>query len=221
MDCTVAILDSHHVSKGDQIEYLSVREQAKFVSIPHPERRHKWLAGRLAAKYLFLQHMGTQFCTGTAGPAQPVLLKLTPERLRAFSPWMYRKIEVLMNPDASNEYPRFVWCGKYHSAHISLSHIATMSCAAITFGSVVGIDVEIPAPRTETFYRGNFTPAERQWVRQSVDATEISPHWLFTLLWTLKEGILKACMSSLISVWAFPDIDINILQNINHTRVNL
>ena len=71
--------------------------------------------------------------------------------------------------------------------------------------------MEESVPRIQAFYRGNFTDAERRWVGQIAGETRFSPTWLFTLLWTLKEAVLKAnVLEKEISVWDFPRIDVQL-----------
>ncbi len=212
---SVAVLQADNLSEKEYISYLSVREKEKFVGIVNKKQRHDWLAGRLAVKYLFLNQLNMD-SKMQAGQWQLVPLKLTLESLRSFSSWMYRKIEVLANNRTQSGYPRLTWCGKNSMVNVSLSHCGDMTSACIGTKGAVGIDVEMAVPRIDSFYRGNFTKAERNWVTRSAAETEMTANWLYTLLWTLKESILKSHDSNEISVWDFPKVEIKILIDIRH-----
>ena len=102
---SVAVLKSDGMSEKDCDAYLSTREKAKLASIKNENRSRQWLAGRLAAKYLFLDQLDVPFNTRIE-PRQPTLLNLTSEDLTSLSPWMYRKIEVLPKAPRQSGYPR-------------------------------------------------------------------------------------------------------------------
>jgi len=213
-NCTVAVLDSTEVSEEAHIHCLSGKEIKKIAGIKNKKRRSEWLAGRLAAKYLFLNLMNmniTDIKTGGDKQSHPTLLKLTSEMLRSFSPWMYRRMEVLPNNMTQSGYPHLTWDGNHSKIHVSLSHTSGMACACIASAGAIGIDMELAIPRIESFYKGNFTSLERNWAMRSGNTVDIAANWLFTLLWTIKESALKSRISNEISVWDFPRIEIKIL----------
>lgn len=207
--CVIAVVASKEVGGRAYVECLSAREQARYAGIGHPDRKARWLAGRLVAKYLFLMQMNR---AGTIGAGPPVLVPITFERLAAFLPWMYRQVEVLPPDTTSRGAPRLTWGGEACPAHrVSLSHANGTTCACIAGGSALGIDLERSVPRIHAFYQGNFTEAERHWVAQTASKTRFSPAWLYTLLWTLKESVLKSnVLEKEISVWDFPRIDVQL-----------
>ena len=206
---------SKEVGGQAYVECLSAREQARYAAIGHSDRKARWMAGRLAAKYLFLMQMNR---AGTIGAGPPVLVPITFERLAAFMPWMYRHVEVLPPDTASRGAPRLTWDGEACSAHrVSLSHANGITCACIAGGSALGIDLEQSEPRIHAFYQGNFTETERCWVAQTASETRFSPTWLYTLLWTLKESVLKSnVLEKKISVWDFPRIDVQLQVDPQH-----
>jgi phosphopantetheinyl transferase len=206
----VAVLKSDEVSEKEYTSCLSTRERAKLGSIKNKKRSREWLAGRLAAKYLFLNQPDMPLNTQPE-PWRPALLRLRSENLRSLSPWIYRRIEVLPSSTKQSGYPRMSWCGKDSARDISMSHIAGMACACISRQGAIGVDLEIPVPRVDSFYRGNFTRSERNWVDQHSGNTSISSEWLYTFLWTLKEATLKSAGSNKKSVWDIPGIEIRSL----------
>lgn len=208
--CAVAVLPSRAVDGPAYVECLSEREQARFAAIAHPDRKARWLAGRLAAKYLFLMQMNR---AGTVGAGPPRFVPLTSERLAAFLPWMYQYVEVLPPEGSERGAPRLLWGGEACPAHhISLSHANGTTSACLAAGNTLGIDLEEAVHRLQAFYRGNFTAREQAWVAQCAHGTALTPTWLYTLLWTLKESVLKAnVLAKQVSVWDFPRIDVHLL----------
>lgn len=187
--------------RGDEYAgHLSARERAKYACLPNTGRRGEWLAGRLAAKYLFLNRLeGDIWRQGRA-----TLWQLSAEALGAYSPWMYRSVEVLSDGGP----PRLFWCGAERPESVSLSHTSGVSCACLTAGAPAAIDIETVAPRDGAFYRKNFSEAERAWVNAGADGESVKSDWCFTLLWALKESALKLGWLSQASVWSFPRIQI-------------
>jgi Phosphopantetheinyl transferase len=181
--------------------HLSAAEMERYVSIGNSRRRLKWLAGRLAAKYVFL----SRFELGQRqSSSKPQLLRLSRHKLSNYSSWMYQKVEVLPKKDAN---PTLIWCDEPQSESISLSHTDDVSCACLSFAGPIGIDIENSVPRASSFYRRTFTAAEQSWARHASGKDRFSTEWLFTLLWTLKESALKLQTANQ-TVWDLPRIEI-------------
>jgi 4'-phosphopantetheinyl transferase EntD len=207
-DRAVGLLEVCELRGDEYAGHLSARERAKYVSLPGPVRRGEWLAGRLAAKYLFLNRLeGAGRRQGGAA-----LLKLSAEALGAYSPWMYRAAEVLSDGGA----PSLFWRGELRPESISLAHTRGVSCACLTAGEPASIDIETVGPREGAFYRKNFTEAEREWVNGGAGGGAARSDWCFTLLWALKESALKLGWLSQASIWRFPRIQISGLPAPNH-----
>jgi hypothetical protein len=199
--CSVASLESRELRCDAYTDHLSVDERAKYASLPSQGRKTEWLAGRLAAKYLFLNRL--ELSQGTESrPWSPTLSKLSSAALRSYSPWMYQQVEVVTNAGR----PGLAWCGQTRTESISLSHSRSVSFASIALGTPTVIDVETTAPRIDAFYRNNFTEAEQSWALRGGDGESIKANWFFTLLWTLKESALK--LGWLNSLWNLPRLEI-------------
>ncbi len=211
----LAVLRSDEVSEKEHTACLSARERARLGGIKNGTRSLQWLAGRLAAKYLFLDQLDMAF-GARAEPWRPPLLELSSEHLRSLSPWMYREIEVLANGTNQVGYPRLVWRGKDSALSASMTHVDGMTCAYVSCVEAIGIDLEIVAPRVDSYYRENFTKAERNWVDQISGDGSLSPEWLYTFLWTLKEARLKTARSNRASVWDIPGIEIQNLASLTN-----
>ncbi|MDT7777769.1 MAG: 4-phosphopantetheinyl transferase [Acidobacteriota bacterium] len=210
-DCFVGLLEVCELRDKDYTSHLSVDERAKYMSLRGQRRKEEWLAGRLAAKYLFLNRLEMSQ-ESLSQRWKPTLSKLTSESLGVFSPWMYQKIEVVSNEAP----PRLVWCGAERPERISLSHAGGVSCASMAFGAPTSIDLETSIPRNEAFYRNTFTEAEREWVTRGADGELSRSNWFFTLLWALKESALKLGWLKQASIWNLPRIEIDGLQGFNH-----
>lgn len=202
-----AWLDSRVLRGEEFLGYLSNLERAKYVGLPGQGRKREWLAGRLAAKYLFLNRL--EMSEGTQRQWSPTLLKLSPKSLGAYSPWMYRKVEVLPDDTVPGGRPKIVWCGKDHPENVSLSHTGNVSCACLVMGPAAAIDIETSVPRIDAFYRNTFTSAERSWVTSGAEGKAIRSDWLFTVLWTLKESALKLGWLNQPNIWDLPRIEID------------
>lgn len=198
--CSVAALESRELQDEKYTRHLSVGERAKYMGLPSQSRKSEWLAGRLAAKYLFLNRLEMPRTQGRQW--SPTLSELSSDALGVYSPWMYQKVEVVTNSGK----PGLVWCGQARPEGISLSHSGSVSCAAIALGTPTVIDLETTRPRIDAFYRNNFTEAERSWAVRGAGGESIKANWFFTLLWTLKESALK--LGWLNSLWNLPRIEI-------------
>lgn len=203
--CILGLLESSEVREEDYLPCLSKDERQRLFEITNHKRRVSWLTGRMAAKYVFLSRFELAQCSAQG---KPILVRLSTTDLRAYSAWMYQKIEVLPNRESANRYPRFIWCGEPQKESISLSHTAAMSCACYSVDKLASIDLENALPRVDAFYRYTFTKAERDWVRRHANDDAAGANWLFTLLWTLKESALKLDTAGELSVWDLQRIEI-------------
>ena len=208
-DCFVGLLDVCDFDEG-YASHLSEEERGQYADLPNQARRNEWLAGRLSAKYLFLNRLEMSRAIARR-PGRPALSKLTLEKLGAYSPWMYQSVEVLAN----DGMPTFVWCGKSRPESVSLSHAGGVSCAAIGVGAPTAVDIETSVPRNEAFYRYNFSQAERDWATGKSGGESTASNWLFTFLWTLKESALKLGVLDQASLWSLPRIEIAGLYGLN------
>lgn len=194
---TLALLAAGAVAEEVHCDRLSSREAAHLSGLANPRVRQRWLAGRLAAKSLLLRDRG-----------EKRLMALDGESLRAFPAASCREIEVL---PAESGPPRLSRRGRELPARVSISHSGGFSCAALaSTGAATGIDLESVAPRVAAFYRGNFTPRERQWAEAGARSTTLSADWLYTFLWTVKEAALKAGVTTVRSVWELANLEIEL-----------
>jgi phosphopantetheinyl transferase len=202
-DCFVGLLQAGELRPEEYTRHLSVDERANFMALKSQTRKSEWLASRLAAKYIFLNRLElSQEAQNQRW--RPTLSGLSSVILGDYSPWMYQKVEVVTN----GRKPNLFWYGKPRPESISLSHSGGMSCASIGFGAPTAIDIETTVPRVDAFYRINFTEAERCWATRVADGEQIRSNWFFTLLWTIKESVLKLGQLQA-SVWTFPGIAID------------
>lgn len=208
-DCFVGMLDVCELQDRDYTSHLSADERAKYASLPGERRKSEWLAGRLAAKHLFLNRV-EMFEGARSKNWRPALAKLSADALGVYSPWMYRKVEVR----ADGGKPRLVWCGEDRTERVSLSHAGGLSCACIASGAPTAIDVETSVGRHEAFYRNTFSEVEQLWATREASGESGGANWYFTLLWTLKESALKLGWTA--SLWNLPRIEIDGLPGLNH-----
>lgn len=208
-DCYVGLLDTAELRLDEYTQYLSVDEKTNYMALRSQTRKSEWLAGRLAAKYIFLNRLELS-PEAQDRDWSPTLSKLSSATLGDYSPWMYQKVEVVSNGGK----PNLIWCGGARPENISLSHSRGVACASIGFGKPIAIDIEATAPRLDAFYRVNFTEAERCWATRVADGEQIRSNWFFTLLWTIKESVLKLGRLQA-SVWTLPGIEIDGLPGVD------
>jgi len=177
------------MGEREYCDRLSSREAAHLGRLKNAGVRRRWLAGRLAAKSLWLSRP----------QRSPRLVVLEPSELAALPAPACREIEILAERDRP---PRLSWRGKELGSPISISHAGGYSSAALTApGAAAGLDLEAVAPRVAAFYRQSFTARERRWVEQGARASGLTAAWLYTLLWTVKEAAFKSGATSVRGAW--------------------
>jgi phosphopantetheinyl transferase (holo-ACP synthase) len=208
--CWVGLLEPQClVRRGrDYGIYLSAAERERDGVLRSPKRRLEWLAGRLAAKYLFLHRLEMGF-PNEGQQWRPTLLQLSAESLDAFPARMYQAIELSPSTDPQCGGPGLRWCGRTMEESVSISHAGNNACACLSAGGTVGVDLEIVAPRVEAFYRSNYTETEKHWVNRSASIEPFSQDWLYTLLWTFKEAALKARAVLQKNSWSFAGVGVS------------
>ncbi len=208
--CSVGLLDAGELRLDEYTRYLSVDEKTNYMALKSQTRKREWLAGRLAAKYIFLNRLEL-FSEAQDGDWRPTLSRLSAATLGDYSPWMYQKVEVITNGGK----PNLTWCGEARPESISLSHSRSVSCASIGFGKPTAIDIEAAVPRLHAFYRINFSEVERYWANRLAGGEQSRSNWFFTLLWAFKESVLKLGWLKQATVWSFPGIEIDGLPWVN------
>jgi phosphopantetheinyl transferase (holo-ACP synthase) len=209
-DCRVASLESRELQHQEYTGHLSVDERTKYMALPSQTRKSEWLAGRLAAKYIFLNRLET--LPGVRRDRwRPTLSQLSSETLDQYPAWMYQRVEVV----TVGEKPSLVWCGQARPESVSLSHSGGVSCASLAFGAPAAIDIETSVPRLDAFYRINFSDAERRWAINAAGDEPSRSDWFFALLWTIKESALKLGCLKRASVWNFPGVEIDGLPGVS------
>lgn len=189
-----ASLDSSVLAGYDYDECLTPREREQSMRFRAPVRRNEWLAARLASKFLFL--------TGQSGA-------LEASELRRFPPETYRSIELTRDDRINFGRPQ-VRRGS-ERRDVAISHSAGVSYAMLGDGETIAMDAEQVEARSPVFYRGNFTSRERAMAGEYASRHGLSPHWTLTLLWSIKECLLKTPAYNEFSVWDMPSIDLRIV----------
>jgi hypothetical protein len=93
---------------------------------------------------------------------------------------------------------------------VAISHSAGISCASVGTSGICSLDLETPAARVPEFYLHTFTYRERNWVVDCAGSYGIHPEWLFTLLWSARECLLKTPRFKALSLWDMPALEIGI-----------
>jgi len=203
----VAALDSADVTEEIQASCLRENETQEAAAILNRRRREEWVAGRIAAKYAFLR--GAQY-PESAGSGELYLRMLDSADLAEFSFEAYRSVSVVRDQAPGGGPARVGWSCGGDTLQVAISHSAGISCASVCTGGVFSLDLETPAPRVPEFYRHTFTARERDWVDASAGSYGLNPEWLYTLLWSARECLLKTPRFTAMSLWDMPTLEINI-----------
>jgi hypothetical protein len=194
----VAALHSAALHGRSYLDCFSDSERRQILGTRNLQRRQERLAGRLAAKFLFLnQHCGANL------NSLPALAHLTPAHLDRFTAADYRSAEVFRSEEVCAGMPQI------GGQSIAITHKSGLSCAFLG----ISVDMESVEPRTPAFYSGNFTPLERSWVADAADRLKLDPQWTFTFLWTVKECMLKTYWFGDLSLADLPSMQVRIAAN--------
>ena len=188
--------------------FLGPEELCGSSAIQHPRRREEWLAGRIAAKFVFLEREWV----GASDPsAQLALRHITPSALAKFPAEAYRGVVVTRDQSPGGGPARIGRRFAEQPTPVAISHRNGHACALLGTGDVYSVDLEAPAPRIPEFYLHNFTPREQNWTSDCARQFHLDPNWLYTLLWSAKECLLKTPRFQSLSLWNMASLDIQIL----------
>jgi len=150
------------VPSGDW--WLSESECARQGGLHIPKRRSDWRLGRWTAKHAVAVYLNLP-------RSQPVLAG----------------VELRPAPSGA---PKVFLRGRTAPVHLSLSHSHGVGlCAIVRAGAEVGCDLETVEARSPIFVADYFTDDEQELVRR---APAVSRDQVVTLLWSIKESVLKA-----------------------------
>ena len=207
----VAGLDSAEITAEIHTSYLRETEVQEAAAIANRRRREEWVAGRIAAKYAFL--CGERFHE-SAGSDELYLRRLNSTDLATFSSEEYRSVSVVRDQAPGGGPARVGWSAGSDTVQVAISHSAGFSCASVVASAgtagVYSLDLETPAPRVPEFYLHTFTNRERNWVGDCAGSYGLHPDWLYTLLWSARECLLKTPRFSDLSLWDMPALEIDI-----------
>ena len=190
----IATLDSSLLAGRNYEDFLSQREREEYLRFRTPVRKSEWLAGRLCSKFLFLsEHSGM----------------LSAADLLRFPPAMYRSTEVVRNDSVRFGLPQVGSGAEFRD--VAISHTNGIACALLGKGETIALDVERVESRSPVFYTGNFTERERAWATECFRRLGLDPHWTSTLLWCIKECLLKTPAYNNLSIWDMPSLDIRVV----------
>jgi hypothetical protein len=206
----VAALDSVEVTREIQAACLRETEIQEAAAILNRRRREEWVAGRIAAKYAFL--CDERF-PQSAGCGALYLRMLDSADLAAFSSEAYRSVSVVRDQTPGGGPARVGWSTGSDTVRVAISHSAGISCASLGAAGVCSLDLETPAPRVPEFYLHTFTKRERDWVAACAGTHGLHPEWLYTLLWSARECLLKTPRFTALSLWNMPTLEIDIHDN--------
>jgi phosphopantetheinyl transferase (holo-ACP synthase) len=199
----IATLDSSLLAERNYEEFLSHRERQECLRFRTPLRKSEWLAGRLCSKFLFLSEHVWNKSGGT----------LSASDLVRFPSCMYRSTEVRRNDHVRFGLPQVGRGDEFRD--VAISHTNGIACALLGNGETIAVDMERVETRAPVFYRGNFTERERAWAEECSRRLDLDPHWSFTVLWSIKECLLKTPAYNHLSLWDMPSLGLRIVSGEN------
>jgi hypothetical protein len=199
----VATLDSAALDGRDYLDCFSDHERPHILNAGNTQRRGERIAGRLAAKFLFLDHQQSD--------RLPPLRHLTPTDLDRFTALDYRSSEVLRSDQVSAGLPYVAWRGGHGRRAVAITHANGLACAFLGNEEAISVDLERADPRTPAFYARNFTTFEQSWAADVSRRLGLRLAWTFTFLWTAKECLLKTPWFADLSIADLPSMNLRII----------
>ena len=203
----VAALDSAEVTREIQESCLRESEIQQAAAILNRRRREEWVAGRIAAKYAFLCNAAS---SESSAAGALYLQKLSSADLAEFSSSQYCSVSVVKDLAPGGGPARVGWSSGSDTLPAAISHSGGIACASVGAAGICSLDLETPAPRVPEFYLHTFTNRERHWVGACTDSYGLDPEWLYTLLWSARECLLKTPQFTALSLWNMPSLEIDI-----------
>ena len=206
----VAILEGlHHASETTYLDRLTDSESRYLSAINNNFRRDRWIAGRMAAKYLMLK----KICDDENKTSKSINVAVDQSAICEISTDKFLQIEILPRYGKAGNPPVIFTANNginnHNIGYLCITHSQGISVAMICDGKNIGIDIERSEWRQPQFYNMHFTESENAWVKQTSEHTSVDEAWYFTLLWTIKEALIKTelCIGS--SIWSMRTIEIS------------
>ena len=139
------------------------------------------------------------------------LEKISDAMLDAFTARTYRDVVVRKSESLGGGPARIEWRSGGPATNVAISHVQGLACAFIGSTEVYSVDLEMRKPRVPEFYAHNFTPREQSWSSECARSLNLDSDWLYTLLWSAKECLLKTPAFAGLSLWDMPSMEINFL----------
>jgi hypothetical protein len=186
----IGVLDSADLAGRDYTACLTGRERADAAQFSYGRRRQEWLAARILAKHLFLQDPDL-----VSGHAR--LFRMTPAVLAGIVPERLRGVEIVAGAPP-----------QIGDRAIAISHTNGIACVSVGRGTFDAVDLETCAARVAPFYERNFSERERQWAERCGRDHRLERDWVYTLLWSMKECVLKTPAFRHLTVWDMPAFEV-------------
>lgn len=171
---------------------LTPAELARVGAIRNETRRREHIASRVLAKYLVLG----RFQSGDT------IREIGAEQLAEVPAEQYRELQVLRADGAPRVFRRGI---PLADLYLSIAHSAGTTAVGVSTDAPIGIDVATVEEHAPSFHRVHYSTRERDWVARGGEAGSGA---LFTLLWTLKECVVKAGGAPHATLWGYDDVEV-------------
>ena len=182
---------------------LTPNERARLRAVTQPLRRRELIVSRVLAKRLFVRMMdAAPAVAGMRGATFSEVKLETPQESEGS-----RLRDVEIGRAASGEAgPSIIDRGiPRRDMSVSIAHADGWTTVALSTASAIGVDVARTEARCASFYRAHFTKPEREWVEGTHRSRQ---DVLYTLLWTLKEGVVKSGTAPGVTLWGYDEIEL-------------
>lgn len=190
---------AHHVYVPDANQSraleacLTPAELARAAAIRSELRRREHVASRVLAKHLMLDRIDD---------LDETMREISISELLAVAAEKYRTVEVFREDGAPRVFRRGA---ALPGVHLSIAHSAGTTAVGVSTGSPMGIDVATVEAHAPSFHRVHYSQAERDWIA-CADERASSP--LSTMLWTLKECVIKAGGAPQATLWGYDEVEV-------------
>ena len=158
-------------------------------------------------------------CREASAPTLGSAVNVGTAELAEFDAEIYTSVVVTRDKSPGGGPARAGWESGGVTVPVAISHVHGLACAFIgQTNGIYSVDLEARSHRVPEFYHHNFPPREQSWANSTARSFDVDSDWLYTLLWSAKECLLKTPVFSTMSLWNMPSLEINVLGGMDRLK---